>query len=144
MFVTENPRSLGNSFCSCWLIMMIRPSHLPTDGLLKFGGREQKTLLKFAFLRKVSVSCSRKSAYYYNFFVFLQLDWSNYIQNIRENKEALCSSDIWKRRKFSNCILRWHSGSHAKRGLLLLHLYARFPTTSKLDVALWFTLFCRV
>ena len=58
-----------------------------------------------------------------------------------KKEEALCSSSIWKRRKFSNCILRWHSGSHAKRGLLLLHLYARFPTTSKLDVALWFTLF---
>lgn len=28
-------------------------------------------------------------------------------------KEALCSSSIWKRRKFSNCILRWHSGFHA-------------------------------
>jgi len=32
---------------------------------------------------------------------------------IHKKKEALCSSSIWKRRKFSNCILRWHSGSHA-------------------------------
>lgn len=30
-----------------------------------------------------------------------------------KKEEALCSSSIWKRRKFSNCILRWHSGSHA-------------------------------
>jgi len=33
--------------------------------------------------------------------------------DILEKKEALCASSIWKRRKFSNCILRWHSGSHA-------------------------------
>ena len=31
----------------------------------------------------------------------------------KRKEEALCSSSIWKRRKFSNCILRWHSGSHA-------------------------------
>lgn len=39
-------------------------------------------------------------------------DRGNSFQDIRK-KEALCSSSIWKRRKFSNCILRWHSGSHA-------------------------------
>lgn len=40
------------------------------------------------------------------------MDWENHIQDI-DIKEALCASSIWKRRKFSNCILRWHSGSHA-------------------------------
>ena len=25
----------------------------------------------------------------------------------------MLTSGIWKRRKFSNCILRWHGGSHA-------------------------------
>ena len=34
-------------------------------------------------------------------------------KHARIKKEALCASSIWKRRKFSNCILRWHSGSHA-------------------------------
>lgn len=58
-----------------------------------------------------------------------------------KKEEALCSSSIWKRRKFSNCILRWHSGSHAKRGLLLLHLHKRFPTTFTWTWHSWLTFF---
>ena len=50
---------------------------------------------------------------YYGFFVILHLDRGNSFQDILEKEEALCASSIWKRRKFSNCILRWHSGSHA-------------------------------
>ena len=46
--------------------------------------------------------------------------FSTFVEELRKlgsrhmkKEEALCSSSIWKRRKFSNCILRWHSGSHA-------------------------------
>ena len=34
----------------------------------------------------------------------------------------------------------WHSGSHALRGLLLLHLHLWFPTTVKYSVAVQSTL----
>ena len=40
------------------------------------------------------------------------MDWGDSFQNIRKRR-SLCASSIWKRSKFSNCILRWHSGSHA-------------------------------
>ena len=43
-------------------------------------------------------------------FVF---EFGKLFPDILEKKEELCASSIWERRKFSNCILRWHSGSHA-------------------------------
>ena len=52
-------------------------------------------------------------AYYYDFFVILQLVRGNSIQDIWEKEEALCLSCTWKRRKFSIRIQGWHSGSHA-------------------------------
>ena len=43
-------------------------------------------------------------------FVF---EFGKLFPDILEKKEALCASSIWERRKFSNGILKWHSGSHA-------------------------------
>lgn len=43
-------------------------------------------------------------------FVF---EFGKLFPDILEKKEELCASSIWERRKFSNGILKWHSGSHA-------------------------------
>ena len=50
------------------------------------------------------------------FLSFPKVEWEKRekleLERIQREKQ-LCASSIWKRRKFSNCILRWHSGSHA-------------------------------